>query len=144
MQKVVMKRPVVAISSVLLVALIGCAGTNSFDNASDLGLTDSEASSTSKVVSQALEGDPLYAGLPAGPRDTGTYPEFRDEPTPQITNPSQADTNRIIAEMTALNAGHQAGKISTAQYNRRLAILKRLASSHSPAMLKRIDEQSTF
>lgn len=129
-------------------SIAACTGTGSINSASDLGLVE-PADRTAPLPPPARPGavgepeittpQESVSQLPNGPRDTGTFPQFGDEPAPRIGADSQAEANRLLAEMAALNAAVNAGKISSAQYNQRLAALRVLAANHSDAMLQRIE-----
>lgn len=82
----------------------------------------------------------IYADLPTGPRDTGTYPDLRNEPRVRIVDKPGEDVEALTSQMTALADAHKAGRISTAAYNRRLAYLRKLANNHSSDMLEQIGE----
>ena len=88
-------------------------------------------------------GDELYANLPTGPNDTGTYPDLRVEPKVQIVSKPGEDVEALTDQMIALADAHKAGRISTAAYNQRLAYLKKLANNHSSDMLAQIGEPAT-
>lgn len=84
--------------------------------------------------------DELYADLPTGPNDTGTYPDLRVEPKVQIVSKPGEDVETLTDQMIALADAHESGRISTAAYNQRLAYLRKLANNHSTDMLAQIGE----
>lgn len=84
--------------------------------------------------------DPLYADLPTGPSDTGTFPDFTNEPEPRIVSDPGQDVEALTNQMIALADDHEAGRISTAAYQKRLAYLRALAKNHSTDMLAQIGE----
>ena len=53
---------------------------------------------------------------------------------------SDAQRNALLAEMQALAQAHSRGQVSTAEYNRRLALLRRLAATHSQEAIRKIEE----
>lgn len=140
--------------------LAGCAGGNAIDEAvppaafGDLGPpvpaqrpgTETEAEATTP---DAVAPD-TAAAPPAAPRDTlfsgsgqaantGAYPNINNEPrgaAPQLTDEQRAN---LLAEMQALAVAQSKGLVSRAEYQRRLAALRRLAATHSDEAIRTIE-----
>ena len=131
-------------------ALAGCAGGgNAIERAVPQAAFDQAgapvpsarpagAQGTSEDLVAATETDPVFSGSGRA-TSTGAYPNINNEPrgaVPQMTD-EQRDT--LLAEMQALAQAHAAGNISTAEYQRRVGILRKLAETHSLEMIKQIE-----
>ncbi|WP_223477960.1 hypothetical protein [Oricola indica] len=92
-----------------------------------------------KSAAQTGSRDPLAAG--SGQASvTGTYPNINDEPARSLQQMSDAQRDVLLAQMQALAQAHSRGQVSTAEYNRRLALLRRLAATHSNEAIRKIEE----
>lgn len=151
-QNSIKRRAVVGFAGLLLVS--GCMGSGT-SFLQDTGLTEplpAPSAPNSPAVSSAdqLEETPgntpssttdqLYSNLPTGPANTGTYPDFRDEPEVRIVSKPGQDVERLTNQMIALANDHESGRISTEVYKKRLAYLRALAKNHSSDMLAQIGE----
>lgn len=73
------------------------------------------------------------AERPTGPVNTGSYPTFSGPLTAANVQMDNDDAAKVEARLTALSHQRQAGTVSEAEYQRRLAELRRLASEHGTA-----------
>lgn len=73
------------------------------------------------------------ANRPTGPINTGSYPTFSGPLTAANVQMENDDAAKVEARLTALSRQRQAGTVSEAEYQRRLAELRRLASEHGTA-----------
>ncbi len=71
--------------------------------------------------------------MPTGPVNTGRYPTFGGPLTAANVQMENTDAAKIEARMTALSAARRSGSVTEAEYQRRLAELRRLASEHGAA-----------
>ncbi|MEL6817770.1 MAG: hypothetical protein AAFP80_03900 [Pseudomonadota bacterium] len=71
-------------------------------------------------------------------RNTGTYPNINVEREPSLQQFTPEEQAQLTAYMTQLRERHQAGSISTAQFQRQLAFLQNLARTHSRDALRQI------
>ncbi|MEO1747184.1 MAG: hypothetical protein AAFR27_00950 [Pseudomonadota bacterium] len=71
-------------------------------------------------------------------RNTGTYPNINVEREPSLNQFTPQEQARLTAYMTQLREQHQAGTISTAQFQRQLSFLQNLARTHSRDALRQI------
>ncbi|SMC65110.1 hypothetical protein [Rhizobium sp. RU36D] len=71
--------------------------------------------------------------VPTGPVNTGRYPTFGGPLTAANVQMENTDAAKIEARMTALSAARRSGSVTEAEYQRRLAELRRLASEHGAA-----------
>lgn len=149
-----------ALSAVLL-AMAGCTSTSQIDTALDVGpapagqpLPPPSAPGSDPAVAPggfpAQPGNNAAAARKAPPEDlvpaiavrnTGTFPNINDERAPALQPLSPEERQAMIARMEELGREHAAGRISTADYQARMAYLRRLAQSHSREMLNRIEGQ---
>ncbi len=132
--------------SLMVVALASCTSVSQiWEEEPEFGLPSAETNTSSDVqdapsVAPASTSTDLYGSLPKGPRNTGTYPEMGVDPVSRLAPVSQAELDALTAQMQALAADHEAGRISTAVYQQRLAYLQALARQHSSDMLEQIGE----
>ena len=85
------------------------------------------------------EGSPDYDMPSGGPKNTGTYPTF-GKPLRAATHQmgaEEASANR--ADMEAIAAARASGQISEAEYQARLAEMRRLAAEHGTDAVKEIE-----
>lgn len=137
-----------------VIMLGGCTSTSTIDTAfSDLGAPAQTAHlppparptalTTPVGHNQAAPGQPAGASLapdaPAGPQDTGVFPNINDEPAPTLS--AETDNAALLAQMQALAAAQANGRISPVAYQARMAELRRLAATHSSETLRQIEDQ---
>lgn len=115
-----------------------CTGTGGIDSADDLGL-----SARNQTRASLPADDPLYSSLPEGAVNTGTYPNFGDQPQARIESSSREQSDALMLQMVALENAQRSGMLSPAVYQQRLLALRRLAAQHSPEMLARIDARTS-
>ena len=77
----------------------------------------------------------VVTGVPAesgekGPRKTGAYPDFSRPLTSANLQMTDEEATGQQAKLTALASARKAGTISEAEYRRRAAALRNLASQH--------------
>lgn len=85
------------------------------------------------------ESSPEFDRPSGGPKNTGTYPTF-GKPLRAATHQMGAEevrTNR--ADMEAIAAARASGAISEAEYQRRLAEMRRLAAEHGADAVRDIE-----
>lgn len=83
----------------------------------------------------AADAAPVAATpVPTGPVNTGRFPTFGGPLTAANVQMENDDAAKIEAQLSALGAARQAGTVSEAEYQRRLAELRLLASEHGAAM----------
>lgn len=138
-----------------LIVLSGCTGVGSIDSAQSLGLglppetafaekfpapvvPDSKVDEVPETPAVRANPD-LYTDMPTGPNNTGQYPQMSVAPESRIGPIEQDKVNATISQLQALNTARAAGSISAEAYAKRLAELQKLATNHSPEMLKRIE-----
>jgi hypothetical protein len=83
--------------------------------------------------------DPLFTGSGQA-ATTGAYPNINLEPHGATQQLTDAQRDLLLAQMQALAEAHSQGKVSAAEYERRLALLRRLAATHSQETIKSIEE----
>lgn len=76
-----------------------------------------------------------------GPSTTGVFPNVNNEPPPAPNQITDAERAVLMAEMQALQAQLDAGRVPTEESQARLAELQRLAATHSDEVLRRIEGQ---
>lgn len=143
-----------AAALVCLLSIAGCLGSGT-SFLEDTGLSEPLPAPLTPDLSADLSTEPpteladnspssttdeLYSNLPTGPSDTGTYPDISSDPEARILAETGEDLEVLTNQMNALADAHEAGRISTAAYNRRLAYLRNLARNHSADMLAQIGE----
>ncbi len=133
----------------LLTALASCTSVSQiWEEEPEFGLPASQTIQSTDVQSNSV-AEPastpadFYGNLPTGPRNTGTYPEIGVDPVSRIESVSQAEIDAVTVQMQLLAADHEAGRISTAVYQQRLAYLQALARRHSSDMLEQIGEPAS-
>ena len=133
----------------LLAALASCTSVSQiWEEEPEFGLPASQTSQSPDVQSDSTPAPAstpadFYGNLPTGPRNTGTYPEIGVDPVSRIETVSQAEIDALAAQMRLLATDHEAGRISTAVYQQRLAYLQALARRHSSDMLEQIGEPAS-
>lgn len=142
------------IFSGLIVA--GCAGGNVIDEAvpqaafGDVGPDQQQANGQGAVqpgadpFGQAAAGTnaeaAAYSGSQPPAGDGRSYPNINSEPSPSLMQMSDEQRAALLSEMQALADAHARGVVSSAEYNRRLAELRRLAATHSDEAIKIIED----
>lgn len=124
-----------------------CAGGNAIDSGVPQAAIAPVAAEP--LPAPVQPGQEIAAQAPApvedtssgAPRNTGTFPNLNDEPARSTNQLTDAERDALMAEMQALQAQQQAGRVSAAAYQRRLAELKRLAATHSSTTIERIEGQ---
>lgn len=134
--------------------LAGCTSTSTIDTAfSDVG--QPVASAPLDPLPAASEPvDPLVASsepfaqqalvpMPSSgaARDTGAFPNINNEPAPSPNQITDAERAAMMAELQALQAELDAGRVPTETSAARMAELQRLAATHSAEVLRRIEGQ---
>lgn len=69
---------------------------------------------------------------------SGTYPTFGRPITAANAQMEDTDARRLEAEMVALTASRDTGRITETEYQQRLIELRRLAATHASAMQTQI------
>nr|WP_246779466.1 hypothetical protein [Rhizobium sp. BK313] len=124
-----------ALCGVLALALAGCTTPE-----------EKAAFAKSKLAPQAVivksaEGKPVDEGNTQQHYKDG-YPSFNAPPTAanvQINDQQAADIGK---QLTALGAQRKAGTISEAEYQKRIAEMRKLAAEHGQDTLSQIQQQS--
>lgn len=85
----------------------------------------------------------VVTGVPAesgekGPRNTGAYPDFSRPLTSANLQMTDEEATGQQAKLTALASARKAGTISEAEYRRRAAALRNLASQHGQQTIDEI------
>lgn len=136
-----MKNTGIAFLIVSSLSLTACAGGNAIDDGvpqAAFGEAGPPAQSDFSSTQSATGPDGVFSGSGEA-RQTGTYPNINRVPSgaaPQLTDDQ---SKLLVAEMQALSLAHSRGQVSTAEYNRRLAVLRQLAATHSDAVLEIIE-----
>lgn len=65
-------------------------------------------------------------------RDTGTYPTFDKPMTAAMPQMEENESTTMEQNLTALGAARRRGQITEADYNRRVAELRKLAAQQQP------------
>ncbi|MBO6639909.1 MAG: hypothetical protein JJ920_18865 [Roseitalea sp.] len=123
-------------------ALAGCTSTSTIDTAfSGIG----QPAATTAVdplpdPSIPAAQQPLVpVASSGGPVDRGVFPNVNNEPAPAPNQITEAERAAMMAEMQALQAELDAGRVPTEDSQARLAELQRLAATHSDEVLRRIE-----
>lgn len=140
----------VALPAGLMVA--GCTSTSTIDTAfSDVGQpvvatpldplpAPSEPLQAPNAPSEPVSEQPLLPVPSSGAaRDTGAFPNINNEPPPSQNQITDAERVAMMAEMQALQAELDAGRVPTGTSAARMAELQRLAATHSAEVLRRIE-----
>jgi len=93
------------------------------------------------VVVKSAEGKPVDEGNTQQHYKDG-YPSFNAPPTAanvQINDQQAAD---LVKQLTALGSQRKAGTISEAEYQKRVAEMRKLAAEHGQDTLSQIQQQS--
>lgn len=133
--------------------LAGCAGGNAIDEAvpqaafGDAGapvpaqrpsLEAAVVPAPKPAPQAAAAPDPLFAGSGQATQ-THTYPNINREPRGAAPQMSDAERDMLLTQMQALGQAHAQGLVSSAEYRRRLAELRKLGATHSDATIKIIE-----
>ncbi len=121
--------PVRALCVALVATLAGCAASRQGEVAQTEG-------TPSPVVTVSRDAAPMPTET--GPRRTGVYPTFAKPLTAANVQMSDAEAANIEGQMRALTAAKRAGNVSEAEYQRRLAELRKLAQQHGQDTLSEI------
>lgn len=134
--------------TIAAMAVTGCAGGNAIDQgAPQTAYNDASA----PLPAPSAPASEAAGTFPPPPRDsvltgtgvvaaTGEFPNINDTPRGETAQMTDAQRDALLAQMSALNAAHASGRISSAQYQRRLAELRRLGATHSTTAIKIIEE----
>lgn len=134
--------------------LAGCTSTSTIDTAfSDVGQpvvsapldplpAPSEPLEQPSALSEPVAAQPLVPVPSSGAaRNTGAFPNINNEPPPSQNQITDAERAAMMAEMQALQAELDAGRVPTESSAARMAELQRLAATHSAEVLRRIEGQ---
>ena len=143
----------IGIASLLFNSLVlaGCAGGNAIDEAvpqaafgNPAGASQASVIPADKpedaypVAPPAADADPVFSGTGRA-NLTGTYPNINREPRGAVAQLTDEQREAMLAEMQALALAHSKGEVSSAEYNRRLMTLRRLAATHSDEVIQIIE-----
>jgi hypothetical protein len=115
-------------------------GTNTADPNENAAL-QTVAEETQSVLPPEQEYDPVFSGT-GQVANTGEYPNLGLEPRGATTQMSDAQRNALLQQMRTLSISQQKGRISPAQYRRKVAELRRLAATHSSSTIRKIEEEA--
>jgi len=134
--------------------LAGCTSTSTIDTAfSDVGQpvasapldplpAPSEPVEPLNAPSAPVAGQPLVPVPSSGAAiNTGAFPNINNEPPPSPNQITDAERAAMTAELQALQAELDAGRVPTESSAARMAELQRLAATHSAEVLRRIEGQ---
>lgn len=132
--------------------LAGCTSTSTIDTAfSDVGQpvasapldplpAPSEPLAPLNAPSEPFTQQALVPVPSSGAASkTGAFPNINDEPPPSENQITDAERAVMMAEMQALQAELDAGRVPTESSAARMAALQRLAATHSAEVLRRIE-----
>ncbi|TCD12395.1 hypothetical protein [Oricola cellulosilytica] len=133
--------------TIAALSVAGCAGGNAIDK----GVPKTAFSEAAAPAAPSEPAAGTAAAFPPPPGDsvftgtgvvaaTGEFPNINEMPQGETAQMTDAQRDALVAQMTALSAAHANGRISPAQYQRRLAELRRLGATHSTATIRTIEE----
>lgn len=98
-----------------------------------------DAPSRAADPAAASDMDPVFSGSGAA-NITGVYPNMNVEPRGATAQMTDEQRDVLYSQMRALATAHASGQVSTADYERRLAVLRKLAESHSLDTIEKIEK----
>jgi hypothetical protein len=151
-----MKRIGITLLVFKALVLAGCAGGNAIDRAvpqaafAESGVPlppparpdDENAAVLQDVEARAqqeLTPDPVFESSGQASTAAG-YPNINLEPHGATAQLTDAERDTLLVQMQALGQAHAQGKVSSADYDRRLAQLRLLAKTHSNETIMTIEE----
>jgi len=79
-----------------------------------------------------IVGPQPVASEPTQKQDTGTYPTFAKPMTAAMPQMEENESTTMEQNLTALGKARRSGQITEAEYNRRVAELRKLAENQQP------------
>jgi hypothetical protein len=122
------------VCGVLMLALAGCS------TPAERAAWAAKRQAPQAVIVKSANGKPLNESTTDHTSDG--FPTFNNPPTAanvQISNDQATDLQK---QLTALGAAHKSGAISQAEYDKRVAEMRKLAAEHGQDTLDQIKQQS--
>ncbi|WP_421850756.1 hypothetical protein [Oricola sp.] len=148
-------------SGLAALTVAGCAGGNAIDRAvpqaafsqpvdssqQQSGATAQTANASApseeqrEILPPTATADPVFSGS-GQIADTGQFPSHIAQPRGATEQMTDEKRDALLEQMQALSVAQQRGRMSTAEYQRRVAALRRLANTHSADTIEKIEENA--
>jgi hypothetical protein len=122
------------VCGVLMLALAGCS------TPAERAAWAAKRQAPQAVIVKSADGKPLNEQTTDHTPDG--FPTFNNPPTAANVQISNDQATGIQKQLTALAAAHKSGAISQAEYDKRVAEMRKLAADHGQDTLDQIKQQS--